>query len=208
MQNWGFLESWEKENLEGDFAGAAEEYEELYRRPSQPASDVSQSRSGPLDRLRAAYRAGLCFETVGNLNRARFAYQWIERNYSRIRIDLLLEFPADRGLLDSLTMLRERTALRFQMSWRRNSNAAGSQGPFLIGSIPWAPGGRSFETWWLPCKKECRCGVERRSRAVCEPISAAVFFSGPWMPSPWRKRTGPDESCPWLWPSILTMCRR
>ena len=76
----GFLESWEKENLEGDFAGAAEEYEELYRRPSQPASDVSQSRSGPLDRLRAAYRAGLCFETVGNLNRARFAYQLIERN--------------------------------------------------------------------------------------------------------------------------------
>jgi len=105
-----FLKSWEKENLEGDFVEAAEEYEVLYRRPSQPVSDIFQSSSGQLDRLRAAYRAGLCFEAVDNLNRARFAYQWIERNYSRIRIDLLLKFPADRGLLDFLTMLRERSA--------------------------------------------------------------------------------------------------
>ena len=109
-----FLKSWEKENLEGDFVEAAEEYEVLYRRPSQPVSDIFQSSSGQLDRLRAAYRAGLCFEAVDNLNRARFAYQWIERHYSRIRIDLLLEFPADRGLLDFLTMLRERSALRFR----------------------------------------------------------------------------------------------
>lgn len=109
-----FLKSWEKENLEGDFVEAAEEYEVLYRRPSQPVSDIFQSSSGQLDRLRAAYRAGLCFEAVDNLNRARFAYQWIERNYSRIRIDLLLKFPADRGLLDFLTMLRERSALRFR----------------------------------------------------------------------------------------------
>ena len=109
-----FYKVWEKENLEGDFIGAAEEYEVLYRRPGLASgADTSQASSAQLDRIRAAYRAGLCFEAVENLNRARFAYQWIERNYSRIRIDLLLEFPANTELQDFLTLLRERSSLRF-----------------------------------------------------------------------------------------------
>lgn len=108
------LKAWQMENLEGDFVGAAEEYYKLYRRSRPSANgEAGQSSSATLDRLRAAYRAGLCFEAVGNLNRARSAYQWLERNHSRLRIDLLLNYPGNRELQDFLTMLKERSALRF-----------------------------------------------------------------------------------------------
>ena len=111
-----FTRVWEKENLEGDFSEAAEEYERLYRGSGLPPSVGVSPHVGSrqLDRLRAAYRAGLCFEAVGTLKRARFAYQWLERNHSQIGIDLFLKYRGDRGLRDTLSILKERSALRFR----------------------------------------------------------------------------------------------
>ena len=111
-----FTRAWEKENLEGDFSEAAEEYERLYRGSGLPPSAGVSPHVGSrqLDRLRAAYRAGLCFEAVGTLQRARFAYQWLERNHSQIGTDLFLKYRGDRGLRDTLSILKERSALRFR----------------------------------------------------------------------------------------------
>ena len=110
-----FTRAWEKENLEGDFSEAAEEYERLYRGSGLPFSAGGSLHAGSrqLDRLRAAYRAGLCFEAVGTLKRARYAYQWLERN-PQIGTDLLLKYRGDRGLRDTLSILKERSALRFR----------------------------------------------------------------------------------------------
>ena len=111
-----FTRVWEKENLEGDFSEAAEEYERLYRGSGLPPSAGVSPHVGSrqLARLRAAYRAGLGFEAVGTLKRARFAYQWLERNHSQIGIDLVLKYRGDRGLRDTLSILTERSALRFR----------------------------------------------------------------------------------------------
>ncbi len=109
-----FTRAWRTENLAGDFSQAAEAYERLYKVPAKatPAKTGSKVSSSQLDRLRAAYRAGLCFEAIGNVRRAGFAYQWIERNYLQISTELHSKYPAGRGLRDHLSLLSERCALR------------------------------------------------------------------------------------------------
>lgn len=109
-----FTRAWRTENLSGDFSQAAEAYERLYKIPAKavPAKAGSQVSSPQLDRLRAAYRAGLCFEAIGNVRRAGFAYQWIERSYSQISNELHSRYSADRGLQDYLSILSERCSLR------------------------------------------------------------------------------------------------
>ena len=105
-----FTRAWRTENLAGDFSQAAEDYERLYKVPAKVAPEKTGSKvsSPQLDRLRAAYRAELCFEAIGNVRRAGFAYQWIERNYSQISNELHSKYPAGRGLRDHLSLLSER----------------------------------------------------------------------------------------------------
>lgn len=109
-----FTRAWRTENLSGDFAQAAEAYERLYKVPAKALAAKAGSRvsSPQLDRLRAAYRAGLCFEAIGNVRRAGFAYQWIERSYSPISNELYSKYSAGRGLQDYLILLSERCSLR------------------------------------------------------------------------------------------------
>ena len=109
-----FTRAWRTENLDGDFSQAAEAYERLYKVPAKAAPEKVGSRvsSPQLDRLRAAYRAGLCFEAVGNVRRAGFAYQWIERSYLQISNELQSKYSEARGLQDYLGMLSERCSLR------------------------------------------------------------------------------------------------
>lgn len=104
-----FTRAWQTENLDGDFSQAAEEYERLYKLPAKADSPAYSPR---LDRLRSAYRAGLCFEAIGNVRRARFAYQWIERNHVQITSSLRSKYPSDRSLQDYLRILNERCSLR------------------------------------------------------------------------------------------------
>lgn len=104
-----FTRAWQIENLDGDFSKAAEEYERLYKLSAKAASPAY---SAQLDRLRAAYRAGLCFEALGNVRRAHFAYQWLDRSHLQIGNDLRSKYPFDRDLRNYLRTLNERCSLR------------------------------------------------------------------------------------------------
>lgn len=67
-----FAEVWYREVLEGDVAGAAALYEEIYQ--------TASFRGAPhAERRRAAFRAGLCYERLGELQRARNAYAWLAK---------------------------------------------------------------------------------------------------------------------------------
>jgi hypothetical protein len=61
-------EVWQKEVLQGDVQSAAESYEKLYL--SAPSQEL-----GPEVRRKAALRAGICFEKMGNKDNAKLAYE-------------------------------------------------------------------------------------------------------------------------------------
>jgi hypothetical protein len=64
-----FSDVWNREVLEGDAAGAGEQYARIYQSPFQePPAGV---------RRKAAFRAGICFEKIGQLENARHAYSWL-----------------------------------------------------------------------------------------------------------------------------------
>jgi hypothetical protein len=73
----GFTAIWYREVMEGDLEGAAELYERLY---SAAGLGAGSQAAAPLERARAAYRAGICFESLGSPRRARLAYAWLEKN--------------------------------------------------------------------------------------------------------------------------------
>jgi hypothetical protein len=67
-----FTELWNREILLGDVEAAAEQYEKLYL--SSPSDGYSKSL-----RLKAAFRAGRCFEKLGQIDSAFLAFSWIGR---------------------------------------------------------------------------------------------------------------------------------
>jgi hypothetical protein len=71
-----FSEAWQQEVVQGNLAAAADLYQKIYedsgsgpRRPGPPAEV----------RRRAAFRAGACFEKLGDHRRAGAAYGWLVR---------------------------------------------------------------------------------------------------------------------------------
>jgi hypothetical protein len=66
-----FSQIWHDEVFLGEVAAAAGEYQNLYLSPPSPKL-TAQIRE------KAAFRAGLCFEKLGQIDHARLAYRWIQ----------------------------------------------------------------------------------------------------------------------------------
>lgn len=90
-----FEAAWRLEVLEGDFAGAAAQYERIYQDQLRGIS-VKVRRS-------AAYRAGQCFERTGRVANARHAYSWLAANSPWVRTgQVAAEARSDRAVEDVL----------------------------------------------------------------------------------------------------------
>jgi hypothetical protein len=65
-----FAEAWYREVMEGNIAQAARDYEQIYL--SQPSDKVTDAI-----REKAALRAGICFERLGQPRSASPAWSWL-----------------------------------------------------------------------------------------------------------------------------------
>ena len=92
---------WEREVLLGDVAKAARDYKRIYQ---------DELRNLPLDvRRRAAFRAGACFERLGQTENARYAYRWLAESEQRSGAKRL---PLERPGGDAILVAKARARLR------------------------------------------------------------------------------------------------
>jgi len=72
-----FSDAWYRENVLGEMAAASEIYQRIYEDLRSPSPTAGRPAT-PLDlRRKAALRAGMCFERLGDGARAREAYAWL-----------------------------------------------------------------------------------------------------------------------------------
>jgi len=99
-----FEETWCLEVLEGDFAGAAAQYERIYQDQLRGIS-VKVRRS-------AAYRAGQCFERTGRVANARHAYSWLAANSPWVRTGQVAAEPRSARAVEDVLAATARERAR------------------------------------------------------------------------------------------------
>ena len=92
---------WEREVLLGEVSKAARDYKRIYQ---------DELRDLPLElRRRAAFRAGACFERLGQIEDARYAYGWLAESERRSGAKRL---PLERSGGDAILVAKARARLR------------------------------------------------------------------------------------------------
>jgi hypothetical protein len=109
----GLASIWQKEVIDGKVSEAAEEYSQLYSRGTMPTGKGVRRDSSPtqVERLRAAYRAGRCFDALDNPARATRAYRWVVREFERFAKRASDPNTPRRDAVPSLRVLRDRAVV-------------------------------------------------------------------------------------------------
>jgi len=166
----GIASIWQKEVIDGKVGQAAREYEQLYSRGTVPA-DVGVSRDFAatlVERLRAAYRAGRCFEVLDNSVRAERAYNWLVREFERFPRRATNADTPRRDAVPSLRVLRDRAVVSLRRLDRRtdpSSSDPSSSDP--SSSDPSSSGGEFVDALRRASLKDARM-LERIRQEVLE----------------------------------------